>query len=123
MNTKQTIAIAAFLAVTSSAYAFNCKDPQSQIEMNQCSSKDYEREDARLNKTYRAVMGQLDAPRQGKLKEVQQSWLKFRDLHCEYAAAQYEGGSIQPLVLSSCLAGLTKQRNKDLRDMLEEGNM
>lgn len=123
MNTKQTIAIAALLAVASSAFALNCKDAQTQAEMNHCSSKDYEREDARLNKTYEAVMSQLDASRQAKLKDVQRSWLKFRDLQCDYSAAQYDGGSMRPLIFSSCLLGLTKQRNKDLKDMLEEGNM
>lgn len=123
MNTKQTIAIAALLAVTSSAFALNCKNAQTQAALRQCSAQDYEREDSRLNKTYRALMGRLDGAGQTKLQEVQESWVKYQDLHCEYMAAQYEGGSMQPLVLSTCLTDLAKQRNKVLREMLKEGSM
>lgn len=31
--------------------AENCKNPETQVAMNFCSAKDYEKEDAKLNRT------------------------------------------------------------------------
>lgn len=116
------IVVSSSLVATSYA-AENCKNPESQLAMNICSAKDYDREDAKLNKSYKELIGMLDAKDKEKLKEVQLSWIKFRDLQCEYDASKYDGGSIQPLIRSSCLLQMTKQRNKDLKFMMEEGSL
>lgn len=115
--------VAASSLCTSVFAADNCKNPQSQLAMNTCAAKDYEREDARLNQNYRELVAKLDAERKSQLKEVQLAWIKFRDLQCEYDSAQYQGGTIYSLVHSSCLLQMTKQRNKDLKAMLEDASL
>jgi len=116
------------LVVASSLYtsAFaneDCKNPQSQLAMNTCAAKDYEREDARLNQNYKELVAKLDAERKSQLKGVQLAWIKFRDLQCEYDSAQYQGGTIYSLVHSTCLLQMTKQRNKDLKVMIKDASL
>ncbi len=55
------------------------------------------------------------------LLKAQRAWLKFRDAHCETVAAQYAGGTIQPMAATTCLEQATKERTKQLLMFLEEG--
>lgn len=102
------------------AAAQNCKNPDTQIAMNVCAARDFEREDKRLNQTYRDLLAKLEPAKREKLREVQRTWLSYRDLNCDFQSADYEGGSIYSLVQSSCLGEMTKQRTKDLKLMVEE---
>jgi len=83
--------------------------------MNQCSSRDYARSDAELNRVYKQVMAALDGHSQQLLKAAQRDWIMFRDDECKYQNAQNEGGSIYPLVYNGCLTTLTKDRIKQLK--------
>ncbi|MDX7780227.1 lysozyme inhibitor LprI family protein [Aeromonas hydrophila] len=62
----------------------------------------------------------LDKEQLGRLKTAQRAWITFRDAQCRYEAGVYEGGSIDPLVHSSCLTKLTEQRTKDLIAQLDQ---
>lgn len=115
--------VAASAFAGSAIAAENCKNPQSQLAMNTCAAKDYERDDARLNKTYKELVGKLEKDRRDKVKEVQIAWIKYRDLQCDFDSAGYEGGTMYSLVRSSCLSRMTKERTKDLKAMLEETAM
>ena len=92
---------------------------QTQAEMNQTAKKDFELADAELNKVYKEVMKLLSEKEKQLLIKAQRDWIKFRDSHCEFEANEYEGGSIQPLIYSSCLTERTKDRIKDLKSILE----
>lgn len=111
------------VATSLPAVAQNCRNPETQMAMNICAARDYEREDARLNKNYRDLMAKLELARRDSLRETQRAWIAYRDLHCDFQAAPNEGGSIYSLVRSSCLADMTRQRNKDLKYLLEEASL
>lgn len=115
-------AVAVAACVPSLAAAQNCKEPVTTMEMKQCASRDLNREDARLNKSYRDLLAKLEPARREKLREVQRVWLTFRDLNCEFQSAEYEGGTIYTLVQMGCVIEMTKQRNKDLKAMLEDSD-
>ena len=117
-----TLVVASTFAGSAVA-AENCKNPQSQLAMNSCAAKDYEREAVRLNKTYKELVAKLEKYRREKVKEIQIAWIKYRDLQCDFDSAAYEGGMMYSLVRSSCLSQMTKQRTKDLKAMLEEAAM
>jgi uncharacterized protein YecT (DUF1311 family) len=102
------------------AAAQNCKNPDTQMAMNVCAARDYEREDRRLNQTYRDLIAKLEQGKREKLREVQRAWLSYRDLNCDFQSDDYQGGTIYSLIQSSCLADMTKQRTKDLKALLEE---
>lgn len=124
--TKSVFAVGFMIAYgfcNSALAADNCKDPQSQLAMNTCAAKEYEREDSKLNQLYKELVNKVDADKKSKLKEVQSAWIKYRDLQCDYDSSAYQGGTIYSLVLSTCLTQTTRQRNKDLKAMLEEASL
>ena len=102
------------------AQSDNCDDPQSQSEMNICADKKFKAADAALNRVYSQLASKLDAAARAKLKAAEVSWLKYRDDNCDYEAAQFEGGSMQPLIYSSCLGRMTKARTDELRGQLKD---
>ena len=97
-----------------------CDDPQSQAEMNICADKQFKAADAELNRVYAGLAAKLEAGARAKLKAAEVSWLKYRDDNCEYEAAPFDGGSMQPLIRSSCLERMTRARTAELRGQLKE---
>jgi len=101
------------------------KENESQQGMNQCAGDAYERADKALNAEWVKVVANYkgEAPAEKLMLDSQRAWLKYRDAHCELAAYENLGGSIWPLINSGCLAELTRERTRELAQMLEgEGN-
>ena len=97
-----------------------CADPQSQSEMNMCAAKRFNEADAALNRVYNELASKLEADARARLKTAEVSWLKYRDDNCAYEAAAFEGGSMQPLIRSSCYERMTKARTEELRGQIKE---
>lgn len=95
---------------------------QTQAEMNQKAHNDFAMADAKLNKVYKQVLKLLDEKEKQLLIKAQKDWLKFRDSHCELEAYEYEGGSIQPLIHSTCLTERTNSRIDDLKAIIASRN-
>lgn len=93
-----------------------CKYDGNQQELNACAFQDYEVADRALNQTYKEVMSQLPAARQGELRRQQRAWLKVRDSRCWAEAKPSEGGPIWPLEYYGCLRSTTALRTKDLEE-------
>ena len=91
---------------------------QTQHSLNAQAGADYRRAGAQLNAQYRAIMAQA---RRGGGKDAslllasQRAWLQYRDSECNRVAARYEGGSMQPMQHSACLAQLTRLRTRELK--------
>lgn len=93
---------------------------QSQSEMNMQALKSYEEADAELNKVYKELVALLDSKEKALLVKAQREWIKFRDADCVFVANDFEGGSMQPLIYSTCLESNTKQRTAQLKSILED---
>ncbi|MFE4106389.1 lysozyme inhibitor LprI family protein [Almyronema epifaneia] len=94
----------------------DCESPQTQTEMNQCAKAWFDQEDAKLNRVYNQLKPSLKANQQAQLTEAELAWIEFRDTNCDFEAAQYEGGSLQPTIYYSCLAQVTADRTAELQD-------
>lgn len=98
----------------------NCDELTTQVDMNQCAAI----ESAQTEKQLKAIYHQLETQNSDDLEQLtllkqnQSIWLKYRETSCQYASSQYEGGSIQPLIYSSCITSLTKERVKNLESYL-----
>jgi len=90
---------------------------QTQMEMNFQALEDFKKADTKLNKVYQATIKQLSPGRQKLLREAQRAWLKYRDLAAKSAGAQYEGGSIQPLIIHTTMTDMTEFRTKQIQDL------
>lgn len=101
-----------------------CLDPQTQQEMNVCAARDFRSADEELNRTWLVAQARArekdrdrGPPRDNyaALLESQRAWLRYRDSECARRALPYREGTIVPLIRSSCLADLTRQRIEQLR--------
>jgi uncharacterized protein YecT (DUF1311 family) len=98
-----------------------CEDAQTTVEMRDCAGRDYKQADAELNALYKQLMATLsDKEHQASLRSAQQAWLKYRDANCEFDAFENRGGTIYPVVYTSCLATMTTARTKELREQTEQ---
>ena len=92
----------------------NCNNPQSQAEMNACEGQRWQTSDRQLNQIYQALIPQLSNSRRQQLVTAQRAWITFRDSECSFYSSFAEGGSMQPMLRSGCLANLTDIRNGEL---------
>ncbi|QUJ77234.1 DUF1311 domain-containing protein [Sulfitobacter albidus] len=93
--------------------AAECIAPQQQQLMNACAAKDYREADAALNRAWGPAKDFGDRIGVGgDLLDAQRAWLAYRDAACAVHASPFEGGSLQPLILSTCLTDLTVARTK-----------
>jgi uncharacterized protein YecT (DUF1311 family) len=71
-----------------------------------------------LNNAYRQLALASTPEERRKLKAAQLAWLKFRDAQCEFESVLNVGGTMYPMVLDFCLAGVTAARTRQLRESL-----
>ncbi|MGP4673054.1 lysozyme inhibitor LprI family protein [Agrobacterium salinitolerans] len=132
---KNNLVMAAVFCVTAgismpvAAQEPNCKEPQTQADMTICAGKDYEKADKQLNVEYQKLRKLLterdkaaDADGKGAadaLVTAQRAWVAFRDANCALSGFQARGGSMEPMLISSCLAEMSTKRADDLRQLSE----
>lgn len=103
-----------------------CDDRMTQVDMNVCSHRDYLRADIEMSRTWLAVADQYggkaakrEDPLFAQMQKAHRSWLTYREDQCEIFSQMFEGGSIRPLVVNTCLTEITVARNRELMAMLE----
>ncbi|MCU0547602.1 MAG: lysozyme inhibitor LprI family protein [Oscillatoriaceae cyanobacterium Prado104] len=97
----------------------NCKNPQTQPEMNACSRLDYQQADKKLQQVYDRLRSKLTGTSRQQLISGQTAWIVFRDSNCEFQKSLFEGGSIAPTMFNGCLSDITQQRTSELEMYLQ----
>lgn len=108
-------------------------DDLPQQGMNFCAHQDWQAADRALNATWKEVrdyMKSLDegnreyypdqADGEENLLKAQRAWIDYRDGQCAAEGAQFTGGSMQPLIINSCLATMTRKRTEELLQLMQE---
>ena len=114
---------------------WNCDDPQVQQEMNYCMHLEYLEADRLLNEEWAGVVAAMKLrdenydstydDRPGYYETLlagQRAWLQYRDAQCAVEGYWARGGSLEPLLVSSCLRSLTELRTEELRELTDEPN-
>lgn len=132
-RTRILLAAVAFLLPASFAVAqeepeVDCENAVTQMDMNICAHRDYADADEELNVAYKKAMAatqKMDADYKDMgehyvgavdaLKRAQRSWIGYRDGQCELAGFEARGGSMEPMLVSGCLADLTRKRTAELK--------
>jgi uncharacterized protein YecT (DUF1311 family) len=122
-------ALLAMLAAAVPAAAeddIDCNKALGQQDMNLCAEKDFEAADAELNtvwKEARKTAKAMDAEQRDELKgadkallAAQRGWIAYRDAQCELAGFEARGGSMEPMLVSGCMAELTRARTRQLKE-------
>src|SRR5438046_5235151 len=95
---------------------------QTQADMNAQARTEFERADADLNKTYQALLAKLrDTESKHKLREEQRAWVGSRDAEAARAAKEADSGSMAPTLRYETMTHLTRERIKELNNMLDHG--
>ncbi len=128
---RQILMILIALAVTTASASdeTKCNPGGNQLELNACARDDFAKADSELNKTYQALIKKEadDKLFISKLRLAQKAWLAFRDaeLDARFACAESDvricWGSMYPMLFLSRKAELTRERNKQLLQMLKDG--
>lgn len=94
-------------------------DALTQTEMNQKSGELCDLWDAAMNRMLEEAKKALPASEMEKLTADQEAWLETRTQASEAAGKEFEGGSMQALVVNSEAAKLTEARTYELYGMLK----
>lgn len=134
------VAAAALLVPATVSFAqedpeIDCDNAQSQMEMNICADRDYRQADDALNAAYKKALAAARETDEGvkdmgeqyvgavdALKRAQRAWIGYRDGQCELAGFEARGGSMEPMLVSGCLADLTGKRTAELKAFYEQEN-
>jgi uncharacterized protein YecT (DUF1311 family) len=103
---------------------------QPQADMNAEAAADLRRADAALNAQWKQTYASMkDRDAQNTTRgggfgyaaatlASQRAWLPFRDRQCLIEGAEFAGGSMQPIARGHCLARLTRERTRQLKDLM-----
>lgn len=94
-----------------------CMDKADGVTQNmvECIDAEIKRQDARLNKAYKALVADLNPERKKQLLEAQRAWLKFRDTNCAFYYDP-DGGTIARVQAVDCMMTMTASRAKELEN-------
>ena len=75
-----------------------------------CFNDEFVRQDAALNRTWRATLHRFDPKMRPALVAAQRRWVAGRDPFCRSKAAEFSGGTIAPVIYVSCRVEQTIRR-------------
>ncbi|MEM6615963.1 MAG: lysozyme inhibitor LprI family protein [Pseudomonadota bacterium] len=88
--------------------------------MSACTSNSYLAWDKVLNDRYAALREKVPSKIFETLRDAQRAWITYRDADCSLAGKAFEGGTLEPLLVTSCYEYKTALRVIDLDQMLED---
>jgi len=100
--------------------ATGCDDALPQIPKNICTTDQFKKSDAVLNRLYKEkIAAMTNSINIDRLRDSQRAWVTFRDKACLYDAGKpEESGSVWSLEHYGCMAYHTKKRIEDLKRYL-----
>ena len=104
-----------------------------QQEMNICAHREFLIADATLNAQWKLTAAKMKAQDKDSaawaadgrpgyfatLLEGQRAWITFRDAHCASEGYFARGGSLEPLLVSTCKTALTEARTAQLKELAD----
>ena len=115
------LAITAAQAEDYSSSYTQCMDKASStVAMSACIQAETKLQDERLNRGYKQLMAKLEGQQQKDLREVQRSWIKYRDGNCAFHGT-LSSGSLYRIEGAMCLMDMSKDRAAELERVLSPG--
>lgn len=100
----------------------SCDEARTQLDMNTCAAREFARADSILNAVWQQVIGEVDPELAPLLRQAQREWIQLRDAECAFERAEFDGGSMAPMVHSFCMAMQTRERTAYLRRVLPDSH-
>jgi uncharacterized protein YecT (DUF1311 family) len=89
------------------------KSSATTMDMIDCITAEHQRQDARLNKAFKALMAELPFPRKKQLQEAQRAWINYRDANCAFYDDP-DGGTLARVNANACMMTATADRAREL---------
>lgn len=96
------------------------EDALTQAELNEKAEQLYEVWDSALNTVWSTLKKTQDEKAMSRLTEEEREWIARKEQKVAEAGAEYEGGSMQPMVMNQKAAELTKDRVYELIELFED---
>jgi len=113
------IASPAACAEDADTTADECAEALTTAQMHVCVNEANRQADSQLAEALTKARQRAGADLQAPLDEAQASWAQYRDVQCAAEGAQYEGGTIQPVVVLSCRLNLSRSRTEYLDGLFQ----
>lgn len=85
-----------------------------QVTLNQLAYEEYDNWDVLLNMIWGYLGETLDEDNMTALREEQQKWIREKEASMKEAGAEFEGGTMQPMIEYSTGASITRTRVEEL---------
>lgn len=79
-------------------------------EQLECLDKKFAIADGQLNDAYKQLMSTRDEATKAALKKEQIAWIKDKEKTCAQAGKEFEGGSMEAVLISDCKVQMTEKR-------------
>jgi uncharacterized protein YecT (DUF1311 family) len=80
------------------------------LDNSNCFTAEFARQDAALNRAWKAARARLPAAARAPLLAAQRKWVAARDPFCKSQSDAFAGGTIAPVIYVSCRTELTIRR-------------
>jgi len=135
IRAASTFAFACLAAAPAAAQDWDCAkaDDLPQQGMNWCAYEDWQAADKALNAVWpkvRAAVKKNDAELKAvdpslvgadaALMKAQRAWIDYRDGQCEGEGFYARGGSLEPLLVTTCKTRMTSERTEELLLLIQE---
>jgi uncharacterized protein YecT (DUF1311 family) len=96
----------------------DCRNPQTQQDMNFCMQQSYEATDRQLQQVYQQLHDRVNPEAQRQLAEAEEEWKHYRQAQCELESQPHAGGSVYPTAYYRCMERLTGDRMQQLQHQM-----
>lgn len=86
------------------------KRAQREAENTACFEAEFIRQDAALNRAWKAALRSVPPSEHAALREAQRKWIREREPFCRKVSDSFAGGSIVPVVYADCRVEQTIRR-------------
>lgn len=102
--------------------AAGCGDAVSDAEINECFNADLARADEAVDRAYRRVLAELEAPATSEARDAvvraHRHWHAFREADCDAVFAFNQGGTVRLPAYAMCMTAHAQQRQEQLEAYL-----
>ena len=116
-NLKDTIAFTEKWAASLENSIEN--DPLTQMEYNEKTQELYEMWDYALNEVWDVLKQTQDAETMSSLTTEEREWITLKEQAVADAGAEFEGGTMQPMIMNQKAAEMTRDRVYELMERFE----
>ncbi len=79
-------------------------------DQHECLGRKFTVADKELNAEYKQLMARLDDGQKASLKKEQIAWIKQKESKCAKAGKEFEGGTLEGIMIGDCKVQMTEDR-------------